>query len=83
MLLYPFFAIRIKELLSNPDYTPNKTNSIETYDSKLLNPDAVDEYISNLLSTRLKKLNAEIDTLISIKTPALPTPADSLKPESE
>lgn len=56
-------AIRIKQLHQNPDYMPCETNLIETYDSELLKPGAVDDYISALLSTRLKNLNSEIEEL--------------------
>ena len=56
-------AIRIKQLHQNPDYMPCETNLIETYDSELLKPGAVDDYISALLSTRLKNLNIEIEEL--------------------
>lgn len=66
-------AIRLKALLANPDYTPNTTNNIETYDPELLKPGAVDEYISELLSTRLKKLNDEIATLTDIATSVMCT----------
>ena len=47
---------------------PNTANPIETYDSELLNSGAVDEYISNLLSTRLKNLNSEIETMTTCIT---------------
>lgn len=56
-------AIRIKQLHHNPDYMPCETNLIETYDSELLKPGAVDDYISALLSTRLRNLNSEIEEL--------------------
>lgn len=56
-------AIRIKQLHQNPVYMPCETNLIETYDSELLKPGAVDDYISALLSTRLKNLNSEIEEL--------------------
>ena len=56
-------AIRIKQLHQNPAYMPCETNLIETYDSELLKPGAVDDYISALLSTRLKNLNSEIEEL--------------------
>ena len=56
-------AIRLKQLHQNPDYMPCKTNPLETYDSDLLKPSAIDDYISNLLSTRLKNLNFEIEEL--------------------
>ena len=56
-------AIRLKQLHQNPEYIPSKTNLIETYDSDLLRPSAIDDYISNLLSTRLKNLNIEIEEL--------------------
>ena len=42
---------------------PCKTNRIETYDPELMKPGAVDDYISRLLSTRLKNLNSEIEEL--------------------
>lgn len=61
-------AIRLKQLLINRDYMPNAANPIETYDAELLKPGAVDEYISNLLSTRLKNLHSEIETLTSCIT---------------
>ena len=61
-------AIRLKQLLLNRDYMPNAANPIETYDAELLKPGAVDEYISNLLSTRLKNLNSEIETLTTCIT---------------
>ena len=56
-------AIRLKQLHQNPDYMPCKTNRIETYDPELMKPGAVDDYISRLLSTRLKNLNSEIEEL--------------------
>lgn len=61
-------AIRLKQLNSNPDYIPCKTNLIETYDSELLKPGVIDDYIANLLSTRLKNLNSEIDELTTMIT---------------
>ncbi|MBQ7565408.1 MAG: hypothetical protein IJT16_15640 [Lachnospiraceae bacterium] len=60
------FSIRLKQLLSDPNYVPCQTNSIETYDAKLLTPGAVDKFISELLSSRLKNLNAEINELTSL-----------------
>ena len=60
------FSIRLIQLLNDPDYVPCKTNSIETYDAKLLAPGAVDKFISELLSSRLKNLNAEINELTSL-----------------
>ncbi len=62
------FSIRLKQLLSDPNYVPCQTNSIETYDAKLLTPGAVDEFISELLSSRLKNLNREINELSNIIT---------------
>ena len=65
---YGFPDIRLKQLLSDPNYVPCQTNSIETYDAKLLTPGAVDEFISELLSSRLKNLNREINELSNIIT---------------
>lgn len=62
------FSIRLKQLLMDPGYVPCKTNPLETYDDKLLAAGAVDEFISNLLSSRLKNLNSEINELTSIIT---------------
>jgi hypothetical protein len=52
----------------DPGYVPCKTNPLETYDDKLLATGAVDEFISNLLSSRLKNLNSEINELTNIIT---------------
>lgn len=62
------FSIRLKQLLDDPGYVPCNTNAIETYDSKLLTSCAVDEYISDLLSSRLRNLNREINELTNIIT---------------
>ncbi len=62
------FSIRLKQLLMDPGYVPCNTNAIETYDSKLLTSGAVDEYISDLLSSRLRNLNREINELTNIIT---------------
>lgn len=62
------FSIRLKQLLMDPGYVPCKTNPLETYDDKLLAAGAVDEFISNLLSSRLKNLNSEINELTNIIT---------------
>lgn len=56
-------SIRLKRILSNADYTPNKDNIISTFDLSVNAPDVIDKYISDTMTTRLSRLEKNISTL--------------------
>lgn len=61
-------SVRLKKILADTDYVPNKENIISTFDFETSNPDTIDKYITDTMTARLRRLESTASKLSELLT---------------